>query len=43
MLAAIIQTEANGNYFVKFYGPKATIDKNEKYFKKMLESLKVSD
>jgi len=43
MLAAIIQTEANGNYFVKLYGPKPTIDKNEKYFKKMLESLKVSD
>ncbi|MDA7925220.1 hypothetical protein N9B46_00095 [Mariniblastus sp.] len=43
MLAAIIQTEANGNYFVKLYGPKSTIDKNEKYFKKMLESLKVSD
>jgi len=43
MLAAIIQTEANGNYFVKFYGPKLTIDENEKYFKKMLESLKVSD
>lgn len=43
MLAAIIQTEANGNYFVKLYGPKPTIDKNEKHFKKMLESLKVSD
>lgn len=43
MLAAIIQTEANGNYFVKLYGPKLTIDENEKYFKKMLESLKVSD
>jgi hypothetical protein len=43
MLAAIIQTEANGNYFVKLYGPKSTIDKNEKYFKAMLESLKVSD
>ncbi len=43
MLAAIIQTEAKGNYFVKFYGPKPTIDKNEKRFKSMILSLKVAD
>lgn len=43
MLAAIIQTEAKGNYFVKLYGPKATIDKNEKHFKSMIESLKIAD
>ena len=43
MLAAIIQTDANGNYFVKFYGPKATIDKNADHFKSMIESLKVAD
>lgn len=43
MLAAIIETENNGNYFVKFYGPKATIDKNSKHFKEMIESLKIVD
>lgn len=43
MLAAIIQTEANGNYFVKLYGPKATIDKNAKHFKSMIDSLKIVD
>lgn len=42
MLSAIIQTEANGNYFVKLYGPKATIDKNEEHFKSMINSLKVT-
>ena len=43
MLAAIIQTPASGNYFVKLYGPKATIDKNEQHFKSMIESLKVEN
>lgn len=43
MLAAIIQTPANGNYFVKLYGPKDTIDKNEEHFKSMIESLKVEN
>ena len=43
MLAAIIQTPASGNYFVKLYGPKATIDKNEEHFNSMIESLKVED
>ena len=42
MLAAIIQTESNGNYFVKLYGPKATIDKNEEHFKSMINSVKVA-
>jgi len=41
MLAAIIATEKSGQYFVKFYGPKATVDKNEEAFKKMIDSLKV--
>lgn len=41
MLAAIIQTEDKGNYFVKLYGPKATIDKNAEHFKSMIKSLKV--
>ena len=43
MLAAIIQTEAKGNYFVKLYGPKPTIDKKAEHFKSMIQSLKVSD
>lgn len=41
MLGAIIATEKEGQYFLKFYGPKATVDKNEDAFKKMLDSLKV--
>jgi len=41
MLAAIIETKAAGNYFIKFYGPKGTIAENEKAFKEMLQSLVV--
>ena len=41
MLGAIIATKKRGQYFVKFYGPKATVEKNEKHFKDMLDSLKV--
>ena len=41
MLAAIIETKGGGNYFVKFYGPKATITENEKAFQELLQSLKV--
>ena len=41
MLAAIIETKAAGNYFVKFYGPKATIAENEKAFAELLQSLTV--
>ena len=41
MLAAIIETSANGKYFVKLTGPKATIDKNEDHFKAMINSMKV--
>jgi hypothetical protein len=41
MLAAIIETKAAGNYFVKFYGPKATIAENEKAFQELLQSLVV--
>jgi hypothetical protein len=43
MLAAIIQTKAHGNYFVKFYGPAATIKKNKAAFQSMIESLQVAD
>src|SRR5436190_1474179 len=41
MLGAIISTDKNGQHFVKFYGPKATVEKNEEAFKKMIDSLKV--
>jgi hypothetical protein len=41
MLAAIIATEKDGQQFIKFYGPKATVEKNEEGFKKMIDSLKV--
>ena len=41
MLAAIIETKAAGNYFIKFYGPNATIAENEKAFQELLLSLKV--
>jgi hypothetical protein len=30
-----------GNYFVKFYGPAATVAENEQTFLEMLDSLKV--
>ena len=43
MLAAIIQTKELGNYFVKLYGPKATIDQNAESFKAMIKSLKVTE
>lgn len=43
MLGAIIETEIDGKYFVKFYGPKKTVDENAAAFKKMLQSLKVDD
>jgi hypothetical protein len=41
MLGAIIQTKDRGNYFLKLYGPKATIDENEKGFQDMVKSLKL--
>ena len=40
MLAAIIATEKDGNYFVKLYGPKKTIAANEEAFNKMIEGMK---
>jgi hypothetical protein len=41
MLAAIVVTDKFGNYFIKAYGPKATMSKNEAAFKAMIDSLKV--
>lgn len=43
MLAAIIETEKFGNYFVKFYGNKATVDKAEAEFKALLNSMKIKE
>jgi hypothetical protein len=41
MLGAIIQTKDSGNYFLKLYGPKATIDASAPGFHEMIKSLKV--
>lgn len=41
MLAAIVQTKDAGNYFLKFYGPKATITENEKAFRDLVDSMQV--
>jgi hypothetical protein len=41
MLGAIIQTKDAGNYFLKLYGPKTTINENEKAFHDLVKSLKV--
>ena len=41
MLGAIIQSKDKGNYFLKLYGPKATIDANAQGFQEMVKSLKV--
>lgn len=39
MLAAIIQTDGAGNYFIKLTGPADTIKQNEKAFTRMIEEL----
>jgi hypothetical protein len=41
MLGAIIQTKEAGNYFLKLYGPKATIDQHAQAFHELVKSLKV--
>lgn len=41
MLGAIIVTKDSGNYFLKLYGPKATIGEAEKGFDELVSSLKV--
>jgi hypothetical protein len=41
MLGAIIVGGDQGNYFIKAYGPKKTMDGTEKAFTTMLETLKV--
>lgn len=39
MLAAIVQTPAAGNYFLKFYGPAATVERHADGFRKMIEGM----
>ena len=39
MMAAIVETIDNGNYFLKFYGPAATVEASSKGFKKMIEGM----
>jgi hypothetical protein len=41
MLGAIIPTDEHGNYFIKFYGPQATVTKHEEAFQKFLGSLQM--
>lgn len=41
MLGAIVKSKEAGNYFLKFYGPKKTIDANEKGFQTLVESLQI--
>lgn len=38
MLAAIVESD-KGMYFVKFYGPSATVDANAKYFNEFIKSI----
>jgi len=39
MLAAIVETPGRGSYFLKFYGPGATVAKHADGFRKMVEGL----
>ncbi|MFM8436307.1 MAG: hypothetical protein ACKOBP_13415 [Planctomycetia bacterium] len=39
MLAAIVETPDRGSYFLKFYGPGATVAKHADGFRKMVEGL----
>ena len=39
MLAAIVQTPEAGNYFLKFYGPAATVETHAAGFRTMIEGM----
>ncbi|MBM4021271.1 MAG: hypothetical protein FJ284_03355 [Planctomycetes bacterium] len=39
MLAAIVETPAAGNYFLKFYGPVATLEQHAAGFRTMIEGM----
>lgn len=43
VLAAIIETPSNGNYFVKLIGPKATITANQKNFEDAIKTIKLQE
>jgi hypothetical protein len=40
MLGAIVETKGGGLFFLKFYGPKATMDKHEAAFRSMVEGIR---
>lgn len=39
MLAAIVETSGKGNYFLKFYGPAATVEGQADGFRRMIEGM----
>jgi len=39
MLAAIVETPAEGNHYLKFYGPAATVERHAAGFQKMVEGM----
>ncbi len=39
MLAAIVETPETGNYYIKFYGPAATVERHAAGFQKMVEGM----
>ncbi len=39
MLAAVVETPDRGNYFLKFYGPAATVEKHAAGFRTMVEGM----
>ena len=41
MLGTIIETETKGKYFIKLYGPKATIDANADHFHALVKSMRM--
>jgi hypothetical protein len=43
MLGAIIETEEVGDYYVKFYGPAATVEAHREAFDQMVQSLRWDD
>ena len=42
MLAAIVETPGKGSYFLKFYGPAATVAKHADGFRRMVEGMVAS-
>ncbi|HEV7281612.1 MAG TPA: gluconolactonase [Pirellulaceae bacterium] len=41
MLAGIVSTKNNGDYFIKMYGPAKTVEAQAEAFKKMMKDVKV--